>query len=88
MGKKTLKVQINDFCTNCGTCGGIDPEHFYFDPSKTKAIVLKQEIDKITENLDEAIKSCPEGAISVISQASDAPGRFQPPKNDKKANLD
>lgn len=51
-------------CIGCNTCPLIDPDTFEMDTNIYKAKVKKQP-EKITESIQNAIGSCPVGAIST-----------------------
>lgn len=52
-----------DACIGCGLCQGINPEIFEMDEDNL-ARVIKNDFTKTDlEDLDEAIESCPVGAI-------------------------
>ncbi len=62
---KKLKIDPQN-CIGCGTCVLIAPDFFKMDESRGKAVIKKQP-DKITEEIKEAITSCPTGAIILQS---------------------
>ena len=51
-------------CIGCNTCPLLDPEVFEMDTTIYKATV-KAQPEKITETTQNAINSCPVGAISI-----------------------
>jgi len=51
-------------CIGCNTCPLIDPDTFEMDTTIYKAKVKKQP-EKITESIQNAVSSCPVGAIST-----------------------
>lgn len=57
------KIIVNeDACIGCGACISIDPEHFDFNDDGLSEVINNDNID--TENVLNAIESCPTGAIS------------------------
>lgn len=64
----SLKIIVDsDKCIGCNTCPLIDPETFELDPETYKAKVKKQPVT-ITDQINNAIDSCPVGAISATDQ--------------------
>lgn len=55
------KLVVNDNCIGCGMCQAIDEEHFEMDGTST--VISQDNLD--SENLNNAIESCPVGAISI-----------------------
>ncbi len=51
-------------CIGCNTCPLIDPDTFEMDTTIYKAKIKKQP-EEITESIQNAISSCPVGAIST-----------------------
>jgi ferredoxin len=51
-------------CIGCNTCPLLDSETFEMDPTTYKAKVKKQP-EKITDVVQNAVNSCPVGAISI-----------------------
>jgi len=51
-------------CIGCNTCPLIDPDTFEMDATIYKAKVKKQP-EKVTESIQNAVSSCPVGAIST-----------------------
>ena len=59
-------INVNkDTCIGCGACVAIDEEHFNFD-EEGKSEVISQE-NSNSDNLKNAIESCPVGAISATA---------------------
>ncbi len=58
---KQLKVDTNK-CIGCGACVAIDNEHFEFNDEGKSSVKSQENIDTI--EVDNAIDSCPTGAIS------------------------
>jgi len=56
-------------CIGCNTCPLIAPDTFVMDPSNYKAKV-KQQPKSITPTIENAVNSCPVGAISVTDDIS------------------
>lgn len=57
------KIDVNENCIGCGACIAIDPEHFDFEGSLSKPI-NNENLD--SKALNDAIDSCPVGAISIV----------------------
>lgn len=51
-------------CIGCGACCSIDNEHFSFDDDGTSK-VINNEIKELSDNLKDAISSCPTNAIKL-----------------------
>lgn len=65
---KTKKIVIDqDKCIGCNTCPLIDPETFELDQNTYKATVKKQPTE-ITKSIEDAVSSCPVGAISIVEE--------------------
>lgn len=54
-------------CIGCNTCPLLDPDTFEMDTTIYKAKV-KNQPEKITESIQNAINSCPVEAISIQEQ--------------------
>lgn len=59
---KKLKV-LTENCIGCGACVGIDPEHFDFNEDGLSHVISEENLE--SENLQNAIESCPVGIISI-----------------------
>lgn len=59
---KKLKV-LTENCIGCGACVGIDPEHFDFNEDGLSQVISEENLE--SENLQNAIESCPVGIISI-----------------------
>jgi ferredoxin len=62
MSKKIILDQNK--CIGCNTCPLLDPEVFEMDTTIYKAKIKAQPAE-ITESVQNAINSCPVGAISI-----------------------
>lgn len=63
------KVKLsNDKCIGCGACTAIDPEHFDFDNENNVCKVISQENVENSASIQEAVESCPVGAISITEE--------------------
>jgi len=65
MAKQKQVIVDPNKCIGCNTCPLLDPDTFEMDTNTYKAIVKKQPAE-ITEAVNNAISSCPVGAISII----------------------
>ena len=63
---KKIKVNL-DKCIGCGACVAIDPEHFDFDDEGRSNVISSENIE--SENLTNAIESCPTSAISIVEES-------------------
>lgn len=61
------KIEINN-CIGCGACVAMDPEHFEFDDNLS---TVKSNDNLDSEALQNAIASCPVGAIKVTDDNTD-----------------
>ena len=59
---KKIKV-LTDQCIGCGACVGIDPEHFDFNEDGLSHVISEENLE--SEDLKDAIDSCPVGIISL-----------------------
>ena len=59
------KIEINN-CIGCGACIAMDPEHFEFDDNLSS---VKSNDNLDSDALQNAIDSCPVGAIKVTEDA-------------------
>jgi len=65
----TQKVYVDpDKCIGCNTCPLLDPETFEMNTTTYKAQVKKQPANVNSETINNAIVSCPVGAISIIEE--------------------
>lgn len=63
------KIKVNqDRCISCGACVAIDPEHFDFDESNRSSVISNENLE--SENLTNAIESCPTSAIEIVCEES------------------
>ena len=60
MGKLTLN---EDTCIGCGACIAIDSEHFDFNDEGKSHVIKEDNLE--TDELKNAIASCPVGAIKL-----------------------
>ena len=59
------KININkEACIGCGSCVAIDPLHFDFSDEGLSEVISNENID--TDNVKNAIASCPTNAISYV----------------------
>lgn len=64
------KIKVNqEACIGCGACVAIDPEHFNFNDEGLSNPISNENLE--SENLKNAIESCPTTAIS-ITESDDA----------------
>lgn len=68
MSKKKVVVDPNK-CIGCNTCPLIAPNTFALDQKTFKAFVTNQP-ETITSEVNNAISSCPVGAISITEEES------------------
>ena len=62
---QTKKLVVDtDKCIGCNTCPLLSPDYFELDQKTYKAKVKKQP-DQITDDIQQAIDSCPVGAIRL-----------------------
>ena len=65
------KLIVDEMCMGCGMCTTIDEEHFEINDSTSLSQVKTQEhLD--TPELQDAIDSCPVGAIKLAEESEDA----------------
>ncbi len=58
------KINVSkDACIGCGACVAIDSEHFEFNDEGLSTVISNENLD--SENLKNAIESCPTSAISI-----------------------
>lgn len=66
---KIKKVYVDpDKCIGCNTCPLLDPDTFAMNTDTYKAFVKKQPTDVNSDIVQNAILSCPVGAISIIEE--------------------
>lgn len=64
------KLIVDEMCMGCGMCTTIDEEHFEINDSTSLSEVKTQEhLD--TPELQNAIDSCPVGAIKLAEESED-----------------
>ncbi len=64
------KLIVDEMCMGCGMCTTIDEEHFEINGSTSLSEVKTQEhLD--TPELQNAIDSCPVGAIKLAEESED-----------------
>ncbi len=61
------KIEVNN-CIGCGACIAMDPEHFEFGDGVS---VVKSNDNLDTDELQNAIASCPVGAISITEDTEE-----------------
>lgn len=59
---KKLEV-TEDSCIGCGSCIAVDPEHFDFNDDGLAKVISETNLE--TNSLNNAVGSCPTGAIVV-----------------------
>ncbi len=65
------KIKVNqDACIGCGACVAIDSEHFQFNDEGLSSVVNNENLE--SEELRNAIDSCPTSAISMTENEADA----------------
>ena len=60
------KIKVNENCIGCGACTAIAPDYFEFN-DEGYAKPIKEEVEKITEDVKEAAEGCPVSAIEISS---------------------
>ena len=64
------KLIVDEMCMGCGMCTTIDEEHFEINGSTSLSEVKTQEhLD--TPELQNAVDSCPVGAIKLAEESED-----------------
>ncbi len=64
------KLYVNkEACIGCGVCVATDPEHFDFGDDGLSEVISEENID--TENVKNAMASCPTNAINYAEAASE-----------------
>lgn len=66
---KQIKV-VKERCIGCGACVAIDPNHFEFDDEGKSNVINNENLE--SENLINAIESCPTSAIEMTEQDENA----------------
>ena len=61
------KLEVNENCIGCGMCIAIDNEHFDFQDNLSH-VISNENLE--SDNLKNAIASCPVGAINVIEDVN------------------
>lgn len=65
------KIKVNkDACIGCGACVAIDPEHFEFNDEGLSSVITQENLE--SEDLRNAIDSCPTSAISMTEEECDS----------------
>lgn len=65
------KINVSqDRCIGCGACVAIDPEHFEFNDDGKSSVVTNENLE--SENLVNAIESCPTSAIEMVEAETTA----------------
>lgn len=59
------KLIVNDNCIGCGACIAIDSEHFDFEGNLSH-VISNDNLD--SDALQNAISSCPVGAIEIVEE--------------------
>lgn len=67
MSQKKLVVDP-DKCIGCNTCPLVAPDYFELDTTDYKAKVIKQPADYNDPIVNQAVTSCPVGAISIVTE--------------------
>ena len=57
------KLKVNENCIGCGACVAIDSEHFDFNENGLSSVKSNENLE--TEEVKNAIASCPVNAISI-----------------------
>lgn len=66
------KLTVNDSCIGCGSCIAIDSEHFDFNDDGQSTVIKNDKLD--TDELKNAIASCPVNAIEIKCDCGDGDG--------------
>lgn len=56
----------DDICIGCGACVAIDSGHFDFDDQGLSSVISEENIE--TDEVQNAINSCPVGAIKIVDE--------------------
>ena len=67
-----MKKLIVDYgvCMGCGMCTALDEEHFEINNASLSEVKTQEHLD--TPELQNAIDSCPVGAIKLAEESEDA----------------
>lgn len=61
------KINVSEEkCIGCGACVAIDSEHFEFNDEGKSSVITNENLE--SENLVNAIESCPTSAIQMIEE--------------------
>ena len=58
------KIKINENCIGCGACTAIASDFFQIG-DEGYAVPIKEDVEKITEDVMEAVEGCPTNAIEI-----------------------
>lgn len=65
------KLIVDDgVCMGCGMCAALDEEHFEINNASLSEVKTQEHLD--TPELQNAIDSCPVGAIKLAEESEDA----------------
>lgn len=65
-----MKIKVNqDACIGCGACPSIAPEIFDLNDEGLSYVKVEEIKEEDTESAQDAIDSCPTGAIEEIKQS-------------------
>ena len=61
------KIKLNEeSCIGCGACIAVDPEHFEFNDDGHSSVKKQDNFE--TSALQNAVESCPTGAIDLVDK--------------------